>query len=363
MKNSGEDRQTPLLPSVHVSLKTVQNNYRALAEFAPTAETAAVVKADCYGHGMQNVGPALANAGCSTFFVAYLHEGVELRSLVGAAPMIYVFNGLEAGETEQFHEAGLIPVCNTLDEIRIVKSATPDLSLAIHFDTGMNRLGIHFEDLDQTLEALGDTNPKLVMSHMACADLPGHALNEVQLKRFICIADAFPNSRKSLSSTAAVYLGADYHFDLIRPGIGLYGGGPARPPGLKLKTALTLTAPILSVFDVEAGESIGYGASFTAKTALTAATVSLGYADGYLRSGSNYGFGVLDGVPCPILGRVSMDLITIDVSDLPERPQKGDRVEFIGQQAGYEIQAEALGTIGYELTSRLGGRISRTWGD
>jgi alanine racemase len=363
LKSSGSERETALRPSAHVSLNTVKSNYRALAEYAPTAETSAVVKANCYGHGVEHIAPALTDAGCSTFFVAYLHEGIELRNFVGNAPDIYVFNGIRIDEIDAFSEARLIPACNTLEEIRIIRQSDFRLPFTIHFDTGMNRLGVHYEDLDKVLDALGGKVPKLVMSHLACADMTGHDLNVTQLERFKELAIAFPESKKSLSSTAAIYLGPEYHFDLTRPGIGLYGGGPARPPGLKLKTALTLTAPILSVFDVEEGESIGYGASFTAKQSITAATVSLGYADGYLRSGGNYGFGVLSGIPCPVLGRVSMDLITIDVSDLPERPQTGDRVEFIGQQAGYEIQAEALGTIGYELTSRLGGRITRSWGD
>lgn len=350
-----------LRPEAYVSLDTVRQNYLALKNFASGSETAAVVKADCYGHGMNKCAPALRDAGCTTFFVAYLHEGQELRSLLGSSPEILVFNGIQKDEVSGFVDSNLIPVCNRREDIDLVLGSALSDRYAIHFDTGMNRLGIRFDQFEDIAARTKACPPTLVMSHVACADQPDHPLNGIQLDRFNAIADAFPEAQKSLSATAAMYLGPEYHFDLTRPGIGLYGGGPARPVGLKLKTALTLTAPILSVFDVPEGESVGYGASFSARSATRIATVALGYADGYLRSGGNYGFGVLDGLPCPIVGRISMDLITIDVSDLPNPPEIGKHVEFIGAQAGYEIQAEALGTLGYELTSRLGGRISRSW--
>lgn len=352
-----------LRPAAYVSLDTVRENYLALQNFASGAETAAVVKADCYGHGMTHCAPALLEAGCKTFFVAYLHEGLELRAFLGSSPEILVFNGIRSDESSTFSEHDLTPVCNCLDDVDLVLGSGLSDRYAIHFDTGMNRLGIRYDQFSEIADRTKASPPSLVMSHMACADHPDHPLNAMQLNRFNAIAEVFPGARKSLSATAAMYLGPDYHFDLTRPGIGLYGGGPARPAGLKLRTALTLTAPILSVFDVPEGDSVGYGASFVAKAPTRIATVALGYADGYLRSGGNYGFGVLDGMPLPIVGRISMDLITIDVSDLPNSPEIGKHVEFIGSQAGYEIQAEALGTLGYELTSRLGGRISRSWGN
>ena len=354
---------TELRPSAYVSLSTLQTNYEALARLAGPAETGAVVKADAYGHGLKHIAPALQRAGCQTFFVAYLHEGITLRKLVGNGPFIHVFNGFEPDKVSVFKAFSLSPVCNHLSEIACATQADLETGYSLHFDTGMNRLGLRPENVSKAKQLTAKLPPVMVMSHLACADQPEHERNELQLQRFESICEAFPASRKSLSATAGLYLGQRYTFDVVRPGIGLYGGGPARPPGLKLKTALTLTAPIVSVFDVPGGDSVGYGASFTTRSDATMATVALGYADGYLRSASNYGFGVLDGVPCPIVGRVSMDLTTIDVSDLPQRPEIGHRVEFIGPKAGYEIQAEALGTLGYELTARLGGRISRHWGD
>lgn len=320
-----------------------------------------MVKANAYGHGAAEVSEALLTAGCRTFFVAYPEEGAIVRDAVGGEPTIYVFNGLAADELELFGQFRLSPVCNTPEQVKLWLKSELAPPYALHFDTGMNRLGIRVEDAEAVVALTKSRKPDLVMSHLASADAPTSDDNTRQLSAFRSLRELFPESRASLSSTGGIYLGADYHFDLLRPGIGLYGGGPARPPGLKLKPALSLTAPILNVFDIGAGEKIGYGGTFEAKRPTTLATVALGYADGYLRSASNYGFGMLHDTPCPVMGRVSMDLTTIDVSDLPERPQIGDRVEFIGPKAGLEIQAEALGTIGYELTSRLGGRISHSW--
>lgn len=360
MKNDPETGE--LTPSAHVDLQIVQQNYIALRHQAAGAETGAVVKADCYGHGVSHIAPALAEAGCETFFVAYTHEGQALRALIGPDPTIFVFNGIRPHETDDFRIAGLSPVCNTPEEIAMALTARLPAGYGIHIDTGMNRLGIRPENV---IDLPGFTHgfpPRLIMSHLACADQPAHPLNKIQLERFHQARNLFPGIPASLVSTAGIYLGADYTFDLVRPGIGLYGGGPARPPGLKLRTAMTLTAPVMNVFEVKPGETVGYGASFEARGPSVIATVAFGYADGYLRSGGNYGFAILDGVPCPVVGRISMDLITLDVTDLAEKPRIGDRAEFIGKIAGYEIQAEALGTLGYELTSRLGTRISRSWG-
>ncbi len=348
-------------PDAEISLPVVVDNYRALGAFAPQTECGAVVKADAYGHGALQVSKALYAAGCRTFFVAYPHEGMEVRKAVGDDAVIHVFNGITETDCPLFEAARLSAVCNREEEIHLWLSSGLQTGYVLHFDTGMNRLGLNSDQVSDIAALTKQHPPTLVMSHLACADQPQNEMNAKQLDRFRKIAQHFPSARKSLCSTGGIYIGPEYHFDLLRPGIGLYGGGPARPPGLKLTPALTLTAPILSVFDVGEDETIGYGASFTVKRPMTLATVALGYADGYLRSASNFGFGMRNGVPCPIMGRVSMDLITVDVSDLEERPSPGDRIEFIGPKAGLEIQAEAAGSIGYELTSRLGGRICKSW--
>ena len=350
-------------PEAYVSLETIKSNYASLSSFVTSAETSAVVKANAYGHGMAEVGTALLSAGCRTFFVAYLSEGIALRKALGSEPTIYVFNGIRSTEITTFSESNLSPVCNQVSDIVSALQLDQSTGFALHFDTGMNRLGLSQSDMSEIADHIKARPPNLMMSHLACADLPGHEMNAAQLSRFSQIKSDFPESKASLSATAGIYLGEDYHHDLVRPGIGLYGGGPARPAGVKLAPALTLTAPILKVFDVPEGETIGYAATFQTKRPIRVATVSLGYADGYLRSAGNYGFAVLAGIPCPVLGRISMDLTTIDVSDLPTAPRPGDRVEFLGKQAGLEIQAEAAGSIGYELTSRLGGRIRHVWGE
>jgi alanine racemase len=350
-------------PRSVISLSTIEANYLAIKAFAPGAETAAVVKADAYGHGIAETSARLRQAGCNTFFVAYPHEGEALRNVIGGAPDVYVFNGVTKDTLSVFAAARLSPVCNHPDEISIwLKSELPQ-NYAVHFDTGMNRLGLRQSETEAVRAQTSHRPPALVMSHLACADKPDSEMNGLQLQRFAAIRAQFPGSKASLSSTGGIYLGTEYHFDILRPGIGLYGGGPARPVGLKLKPALTLTAPVISVFDIEPGETVGYGGTFTARRPTTLATVALGYADGYLRSASSFGFAIMNKMPCPVIGRVSMDLTTIDVTDLNERPSAGEYAEFIGPRAGLEIQAEAAGTIGYELTSRLGGRISRSWSD
>lgn len=350
-------------PVATISLGTVRSNYSALRSLSPKAETGAVVKADAYGHGLPHIGAALVAEGCETFFVAYAEEGTALRNAVGTEPKIYVFHGVTEETSGTFLSFGLTPVCNSPRDIKLWQQIAPGRAYAVHFDTGMNRLGVRSADLDAVL-TLSDTHPpELVISHLACADQPDHPMNARQLRAFQKIASLFPESKKSFSSTGGIYLGEDYQFDLVRPGIGLYGGGPAYPTDIKPTPALRLEATVISVFEAGPDESSGYGATFTAKRPTRLATLALGYADGYLRSASNYGFAILQDTPCPIVGRVSMDLVTIDVSDVEGDVSPGTHAEFIGPKAGLEIQAQALGTIGYELTTRLGGRISRKWVD
>lgn len=348
-------------PVSTISLGTVRANYRALRNLSPQAETGAVVKADAYGHGLPQIGAALVAEGCETFFVAYAEEGTALRNAVGPEPKIYVFHGVTEETSGTFLSVNLTPVCNSPREIKLWQQIAPGRAYAAHFDTGMNRLGIRPADVDAVLSLAEVHPPELVMSHLACADQPDHPMNAQQLRAFQKIASLFPKSRKSFSSTGGIYLGKEYQFDLVRPGIGLYGGGPAYPSDIRLTPALRLEASVISVFDAAPEATSGYGATFTAKRPTRLATLALGYADGYLRSASNYGFAMLQNTPCPIVGRVSMDLVTIDVSDVEGDIAPGTHAEFIGPKAGLEIQAQALGTIGYELTTRLGGRISRRW--
>ncbi len=352
------------LPTAVISLGTVRENYRSLARLAGPAETSAVVKCDAYGHGAVQVATCLARDGCTTFFVTNLSEGIALRKAVPPPAVIYIFNGLAGVDPSEFLQANLTPVCNSLEDVRTwINSSADTPAYAIHFDTGMNWLGAQPSTVSDIITLCTQAPPSLIMTHLANADMPDDAVNTAQLAAFNAIAASFPSSRRSMASTGGMYLDPRFAQDLVRPGIGIYGGGPARPSGVKLTPALTLTAPVLAVFDIPVGDRVGYGGTFETHRPTRLATVALGYGDGYLRSGSNNGFAVLEGAPCPIVGRVSMDLITLDVTDCADTPVPGMRAEFLGPQAGLEIQAEALGTIGYELTCRLGGRISRSWQD
>ena len=346
-------------PRATVHLTHIVANWRTLAALHPKANTSAVVKANAYGLGADRVSAALASAGCDTFFVAYPEEGAVVRKAVGPAPSIFVLNGPAPASLHLFHTHSLIAVLNSPAQTRLWSDAG-SLPCALHFDTGINRLGLPASMLETEGEALRGLNPVLIMSHLACADEPDHALNAVQLAAFRKITEAFPGVPASLANSAGCYLGRDYGFQVTRPGIALYGGSipPAR---IQLQHAVTLDAEILSVFPVKAGETVGYGATYTAPQDMILATIGLGYADGVLRSASNCFIGWLDGVPCPVTGRVSMDLITIDVSKAQQSAKAGERVEFLGANAKLEDQAARANTLGYELLTGLGTRVERLY--
>ena len=344
-------------PRATVHLPHIVANWQAIDQLHPGATTAAVVKANGYGLGALRVSETLSKAGCSTFFVAHIEEGVMVRKTLGAAPRIFVLNGPAARDFRSYHESGLTPVLSSVDQVDLW-TRNGIGPCALHFDTGINRLGLPPAMIETQLDALKKLQPVLVMSHLACADEPDHPLNQTQLDRFTQIAEAFPDTPASLANSAGCYLGPDYAFDLLRPGIALYGGSDA-PGHVDLQPGVTLDARIISVFQARAGETVGYGATHTLKKDAILATVALGYADGVPRAGSNTLIGYLDGSPCPVLGRVSMDLITIDVSKAHEAAKTGARVEFLGPHAKLEDQAARAGTLGYELLTGLSNRVER----
>lgn len=347
-------------PTAQVHLANVVANWRALGALNPGSETGAVVKAGGYGHGAAQVAQALSAAGCQTFFTAHAGEGVEVRRAVGNAPVIYVLNGPDAADLNVYSEAGLRAIINTPEQLDIWRNANIDAPLALKFDTGMNRLGLRPETAGELATAGSGLDVAHIMSHLACADEPGHTKNAIQLKAFSELVRHFPGIPASLANSAGCYLGGDYAFDLTRPGIALYGGGHA-PDGFELKPGLTLTAPVLSVHTGRTAETVGYGATKILARDAILATVALGYADGLPRSASNSGFGVLGGVRCPIVGRISMDLTTLDVTGASEWAKPGARIEFIGAAANLEEQADCAGTLGYELITGLGSRVERLY--
>ncbi len=357
-------------PRLTIDLDAAARNLRAYRARSHGAEVGATVKADAYGLGMDVVAPRLFAEGCRTFFVANAEEGLRLRQCLGPDAMIYVYNGILQGEASVFLHHALSPVLNDIAQIE-AWTRTRDLAdapppAALHIDTGMNRLGVSARDAP-ALAARGDLLSRagitLVMSHLACADEPEHSLNAVQRDTFTAIrkalSSALPNGfRASLANSAGVHLGADFCLDLVRPGIGLYGGSPG-PDAPADAVVATLEAPILQVRQLEDGDPVGYGASCRAVGRRLSATVALGYADGFLRAGGPHGYGVLAGVKTPILGRISMDLVTVDVTDATDAARPGALIEFLGAQAALEDAAQAAQTLNYELLTGLGPRCDR----
>ncbi len=350
---------------ITIELSRIVSNWQALSAVPGAKEVGAVVKADGYGLGSEQTCRALAEAGCQTFFTATMQEGAEVRDIVGDAPDIIVFHGMMDTEADLARDKRLKPVLNTLHQLRIwrMHGLAESAPAVLQFDTGMNRLGLRPEDVSAVIEMLDGRPVDMVMSHLACADEPDHPLNTTQRNLFLELAEHWPSARRSLANSAAMALGPDYMFDLTRPGIALYGAGVPMPTGTNLKPAMTLEAPILSVFMAPRGASTGYGATRRFGRIRRLATVALGYADGFPRAASNSGFAFIGGERCKIVGRVSMDMLTLDVTDLTCMIAPGMMAELFGDQGNIEAQAREAGTLGYELMTCLGSRIERVWHD
>ena len=346
------------LARLHVDAGAVAENWRFFKKLAPNAVCAAVVKADGYGLGAETAARALAEAGARVFFTATSGEAVAVRRVLGAGPQIFVLNGPQADDLDDFTLARLTPVLNSMQQIALWEGRG---AAALHIDTGMNRLGLGLADLGAAAMAMKDASLALVMSHLACSSTPAHGMNEAQRLRFMDAAKLFPSAPLSLAASSGALIGPQFHFDLIRPGIGLYGCGGFDENNPKLSVAATIEAPILQVREVEIGQSFGYGATFVAPKKMRTATVAIGYADGALRSLGGRGYGVLGGAKRPILGRVSMDLIIIDVTDCPEAAP-GAMVEFLGPNAPLEEVAALAGTAPYEMLTTFAGTVRRGGG-
>ena len=343
-------------PILSVDLIAIVENYRRLVAQAKTAEVAAVVKADGYGLGAKPIAMALAAAGCKTFFVAHAEEGADLRPAI-ADKKLYVLHGYTPANKAAFAEHKLSPVLSSVGQLSDWLKSGLRAECALHLDTGMSRLGLSEADL-KTVE--GAVQPALVISHLASSDDPEHEKNEAQLARFKTLTKRFPDTRFSLAASGGCFLGAPYAFDLVRAGIALYGGNPRKSGENPMRGTVTLTAPLLQVRSIDRGDTVGYGATYSASGPRRLGIAAIGYADGLLRTLSNRGFGVIAGVKCPIVGRVSMDLVTLDVTEVPEpSAHAGAAVEFIGPNQTVDELATAAGTMPYEIYTRLGERIQR----
>lgn len=345
-------------PRLVIDLLAVVANYRRVAAEVKPAETAAVVKADGYGLGAAPVAQALAAAGCKTFFVAHPEEGAELRAHIPHATL-YVLHGFDAAHRALFAEHALSPVLSSAQHVVDWLKAGLRAPYALHVDTGMSRLGLS----DADVEAVhGAAQPALVMSHLATADDTDHPKNQEQLARFRRLAARFPDARHSLAASGGCFLGDEFAFDLVRPGIALYGGNPRKSGENPMQGTVTLTAPLVQIRSIDRGDTVGYGATYAASGPRRLGIAAIGYADGLMRSLSNRGQGVIAGVKCPIVGRVSMDLVTLDVTHVPQAAaHAGAAVEFIGPHQTVDEFAAAAGTLPYEIYTRLGPRIERSY--
>jgi alanine racemase len=359
-------------PRLTIDLGAIQRNWQALDRVSAGALTGAAVKADGYGTGAVPVSKALYAAGTRFFFVATPDEGLAVRAALPESH-IFVLNGLFPGAAPLYVGERLMPVLNSLPMLEewlvACLGRNEALPAALHFDTGMNRLGFRLGEasiVKRMVEEVGYA-PQMIMSHLACADQPQHEKNRTQLALFSSVIAQFPGVPASLANSAATMTSREMHFQMVRPGIALYGGRAVNGRKNPMVPAVTLEAPILQVRECKTGESVGYGATYILPRDTRIAVIGLGYADGFIRSASSTnqhagGRAFIRGRICPVLGRVSMDMFEVDITDLgTDVPLPGEMVEVLGPNVTVDDQADPAGTIGYEFLTSLKGRYSRTY--
>jgi len=353
---------------LEIDLAGVVANWQLLAARVAPADCAAVVKADAYGLGAPQVSSALAAAGCRRFFVATLDEGITLRGVLPTSCEIAVLNGPVPGSVEEFVFHRLVPVLNEPGQIADwaeIGRQFGRLPAMLHVDTGMTRLGLtarEFERLAKELSLESATRWRALISHLACADQPGHPLNDLQRRRFAAQHRHFSGVPASLAASSGIFLGREFHFDFVRPGAALYGINPQPGASNPMGQVVRLKGRIVQIREVESGESVGYGATHVMDHPGRLATVAVGYADGWLRSLSQRGSGRLGGERLPLLGRVSMDLVVFDVSTAdPSLARPGGFIELLDDDYGVDAAAVDAGTIGYEILTALSRRCHRVY--
>jgi len=355
-----------------IDLDALVANWRKLEKTAVPAECAAVIKANAYGCGIEPVAKALARAGCKTFFVATLDEAAAARAAVPSA-VLYVLNGFIQNTGEAYARIDARPVIGELNELAewdvFCRRTGWAGGVAIHIDTGMQRLGLTVSEAQALIPRInaGDHGISLVMSHLACAENLHHQMNARQLAAFREVAHLFAGVPASLSNSSGIFLGSPYHFDMVRPGAALYGVNPTPEADNPMQPVVELKARVMQIRHLERGESVGYGGIWTARRPTTLAIVSAGYADGYFRAGSSNdgtrGAEVMvAGKRCPVAGRISMDLMAIDVTDLEKNAvRRGHLVTLIGEGITVDELSHHFGTIGYEVLTSLGSRYARVY--
>jgi alanine racemase len=371
---AGTQAETETGGTLTIDIAAIEANWRALARRLLTVDCAAVVKSNAYGMGLEPVTTRLAKAGCKTFFVADLAEARRVRARAREAA-IYVLNGLSPESAVGFIDINAQPVINSMTELAewdaFVASRKWRGGAALHVDTGMNRLGISTQEAMAFAPRVQTENHgiTLLMSHLACAEIADHPLNAKQIALFRDVRSLYRGIPASLANSSGIFLGDMTHCDLARPGAALYGVNPTPGRPNPMQGVVELTGRILQVRNVERGGAVGYGATWTAKRPSRIAVVALGYADGLLRAAAGTdrergGMAVVAGTPCPFVGRISMDLVCVDITELHDGVvRRGDVATFIGAGITIDDIAAAADTIGYEILVRLGGRCERIYRD
>lgn len=355
-----------------VDLGALAENYARLKAAFRQRAVAAVVKADGYGLGAEHVAPVLVKAGARSIFVAQLEEAVRLRPVLDnthPAVSLYVLNGLMRGAEADYADNTILPVLNSLGEMeawgRFARGREKALPAAVHIDSGMGRLGLPPDEVARLREApeiLDGVVPVCILSHLACAEEPDNPKNAEQLATLKASLDALPRAPVSFCNSSGIFLDPKYHFDLGRPGVALYGVNPTPERPNPMRPVVHLRARILQVRSIDAPESVGYGATHRATGPARIATVAAGYADGYLRSLSSRGHAWVAGHRVPVVGRVSMDLLALDVTAVaPDSVRPGDWAELINAEQDVDAVAREAGTIGYEILTSLGRRYHRVY--
>lgn len=352
-----------------VNLAAIAANYRLLDARTPGALCAAVVKADAYGLGVAQVAPVLEQAGARHFFVAHVDEGLALRQSVSAAAQITVLHGARPEAVEDCVQSGLRPVLNSLEQISqlqdLAKRLGRPLNAALQLDTGMSRFGLSGDDvhvLAQEPHRLDGITLSLIMSHLACADTPANPANAAQLQALQAYAALLPKAPLSLAASSGIFLGEAFHQNLVRPGAALYGIAPNTWCPNPLAPVVNLSAHILQIRHLSRGERVGYGLTWQADGPCRVATIATGYADGFARQGAEKGCAWFKGQRLPVLGRISMDSMTVDISAIPEgQIAADDMVDLLTDSYGVDAVAVAENTIGYEVLTSLGRRYHRVY--
>lgn len=352
---------------LEVRLDAIVANWQLLQHRAGRARCAAVVKADAYGLGAAQVAPALYAAGCRSFFVAHLDEAIALRPLLADDAAVQVLHGLPPGAELEALVHGLVPVLNSLPQIdawsRLATGLGRCLPALLQVDTGMARLGLDAGELERVVAEpmrLQGLSVQAVMSHLVSAEHPSDPLNAVQLQRFRNALKRLPAAPASLANSSGIFLGRDYHFDLVRPGAAMYGVAPVAGQSNPMQPVVRLRSKLIQLRRIDPGCGVGYGHAWTARRPSRIATLATGYADGWLRSLGNRARVHFEGWTLPLVGKVSMDTITVDVTDVPESLLcEGVLFDLIGGDLSVDEVAAAAGTIGYEILTSLGRRYAR----